>query len=289
MPSPHRAHPATDRIAPASSTSHTLQAGGLRLHYIDYGTAGAAPMLCVHGSAAHGHWYDFVAGAFNAKHHVLALDQRGHGESEWGPPNDYIPQRYAADLAEVVEQLDLRDFVLMGHSMGGMVTLVYAATYPGRIARLIIVDSTLRLTEERAAAMRERGRREPSFASREELIARYKLVPGASTAAPELVRHVAQFADYRHDDGRWRHKFDRNIYKQRRSVDGMQYLARLRIPVLIVKGSLSDRITPEIHADAKAHCPQVEVAEVAASGHHAMLDNPQGFASAVNAFLARHA
>ena len=278
-----------DAAQPAPSTSHTVTAGGLRLHYLDYGSAGRTPMLCMHGGAAHAHWYDFVAAAFSADYHVRALDQRGHGDSEWSDPPDYTTGRLASDLAEVVEKFDLRDFVLMGHSMGGMISLTYAATHPGRVGLLVIVDSTLRLSEDRAAAMREQSKRQSSYATREELVARYRLVPGGSTATPGIVRHVAQNAGRRDADGKWRHKFDRNIYAQRGSVNGMPCFARLRIPVLLVKGAQSTRLSPEVLADVRAHCPHVEFTEVAHSGHHVMLDNPGGFASAVKPFLARHA
>jgi pimeloyl-ACP methyl ester carboxylesterase len=151
-------------------------------------------MLCVHGGGAHAHWFDFVAPGFSANFHVRALDQRGHGDSAWAEPPAYAYTRYAADLAEVVEKLDLRDFVLIGHSMGGMVSLVYAASHPGRLSRLIIVDTTMHMGGERLSAMRNRGTREGSnYATREELVARYRLLP-AGTRAPETIRHLAQTA-----------------------------------------------------------------------------------------------
>ncbi|MGH6631644.1 MAG: alpha/beta fold hydrolase, partial [Burkholderiales bacterium] len=165
-----------DSLQPASYTSRFVEAGGLRLHYQDYGTAGKPAMICLHGGAANAHWFDFVAGAFTGDYHLLALDQRGHGDSEWAEPPDYSYARYAADLAELVEKLDLRDFVLIGHSMGGTVSLEYAATYPGRVGKLVIADSTLQMPEERVAALRGVGSRQGThYATREEFVARYRL------------------------------------------------------------------------------------------------------------------
>ncbi len=106
-------------LQPAPYASRFVDAGGLRLHYLDYGTAGRPTMLCVHGGAAHAHWFDFVAPGFSAGYHVRAMDLRGHGDSAWAEPPAYTYERYASDLAEVVEKLDLRDFVLIGHSMSG--------------------------------------------------------------------------------------------------------------------------------------------------------------------------
>ena len=272
---------------PAPYTSRFVDAGGLRLHYLDYGTPGLPPMLCVHGGAAHAHWFDFVAPGFRSTYHVRALDQRGHGESAWAESPAYTYQDYAADLAEVVEKLDLHDFVLIGHSMGGMVSLVYATTYPGRVGKLIVVDTTMRMGEERISAMRQRGSQEGSkYASREELIARYRLLPPGTQAAPEVLHHLAQQAGRQFSDGTWRHKFDRNVYAMRESRNGLPLWDRITIPALLVKGGLSQRITPEIAAEVHARCPQVKLAEVPHSDHHVMLDNPPAFVNAVMAFLA---
>src|SRR5262245_1060971 len=148
-------------LEPAASTGRFIDVGGLRLHYLDYANgneaAGRPAMLCVHGGAAHAHWFDYVAPFFTSRYHVRALDQRGHGESDWVAPPAYSYNDYASDLAKVVEKLDLRDFVLVGHSMGGMCSLVYAATYPARVGKLVIVDTSMKLSEERLSSMRDRG------------------------------------------------------------------------------------------------------------------------------------
>src|SRR5215210_6872387 len=80
---PHAQQPADTQVGgftAAPSTSHFVEAGGLKFHYLDYGTAGLPPMLCIHGGAGHAHWYDFVAPGFNKDYHVLSLDLRGHGD-----------------------------------------------------------------------------------------------------------------------------------------------------------------------------------------------------------------
>ncbi len=61
-------------LNPASSASRNVEVNGLRLHYLDYGSAGKPPMLCIHGGGAHGHWFDYVASGFASDYHVLALD-----------------------------------------------------------------------------------------------------------------------------------------------------------------------------------------------------------------------
>ncbi|MDO8596465.1 MAG: alpha/beta hydrolase, partial [Sulfuricaulis sp.] len=80
---------ATNGIQPARSVNGFVAAGGLPLNFLDYGSAGRPPMLCVHGGAIHAHWFDFVASGFTTDYHVRALDQRGHGDSAWADPPDY--------------------------------------------------------------------------------------------------------------------------------------------------------------------------------------------------------
>src|SRR5262245_4268408 len=273
---------------PAAFTSRFVEAGGLRLHYLDYGTAGRPGMLFLHGGAAHAHWFDFVAAGFTDRYHVLALDQRGHGDSEWVDPPNYSYARYAADLSEMVEKLDLRDFVLVGHSMGGTVSLEYAATYPGRVGKLIVVDSTLRMTAERVAALRDVGGRQGrQYTTREQFLEGFRLRPAGTTAAPGILRHLAQHSARGFPDGTWRHKFDRNVYATRETTDGLPHWNRIRIPALLVKAERSPRISPEVFAEVKSRCPQVVLAEVAGADHHVTLDNPAGFVRAVRAFLDR--
>lgn len=274
---------------PAPSVSGFVEAAGLRLHYLDYGSAGRPPMLCVHGGAAHAHWFDYTAPGLGTDYHVRALDLRGHGDSAWADPPDYSYARYASDLAEVVEKLDLRDFVLIGHSMGGLVSLVYAANHPGRVGRLVVVDSMMHMTEDRVAAIRSVGqRRGSSYATREDFAARFRLRPAGTTAPPQVVRHMALHGCRQDADGSWRHKFDRDVYATRENLDGMPCWERIRIPALLVKGDRSPRITPRIFSAVQARCPQVELAEVANSDHHVTLDNPAGFVKAVKTFLAGH-
>ena len=271
----------------AEGTSHFAHVNGIRLHYLDYGVAGRRPMLCVHGAAAHAHWFDFVAPGLAEDHHVRSLDLRGHGDSDWAGQETYSFQTYASDLDALVRALDLRDFVLVGHSMGGMVSLLYAATYPGRVAQLVVVDSMMLMPMERIRQMREFGARPASsYATREELMARYRLNPPEThIAAPEVIERMAFFSGRQGPDGRWQHKADRRVYANSQQLAGIPLWERIEIPALVIKGERSTRFGPQKMAEIRARAPQVQWAEVPASNHHVMLDNPQGFVDAVQRFL----
>jgi pimeloyl-ACP methyl ester carboxylesterase len=278
--------PVTDLQA-AGAASHFVEANGIKLHYLDYGTAGRRPMLCIHGGAAHAHWFDFVGPGFTSDHHVLALDLRGHGDSARAAPSTYAWQTFADDIDAFVEKLDLRDFILVGHSMGGMISLVYAATHPGRLAQLVVVDSIMLMPMERVTKMRAFGERPAKgYKTQEELIARYRLEPaGPQLAAPHVLRRMALHSGTQEADGLWRHKADRGVYANFQQIAGIPLWANVKVPALVIKGERSTRFTAEVLGEVRARAPQVRMAEVPASDHHITLDNPQGFIEVVQDFL----
>ncbi len=274
---------------PAAYVESFVEVDGLRVRVLDYGTSGKPHMLCVHGGGANAHWFDFIAQGFTADYHVRAVDLRGHGDSEWDestPPN-YAYSRHAADIHELTEKLDLHEFVLVGHSMGGMVSIVYAAVYPGRAKALIVVDSNLMMTPERIAgfnAVAIRPARE--YATQEEFIANYRVRPGGSTAPPEALRHIARHSGRRFDDGQWRHKIDRRVYADRELFDSMAPWNRIRIPTLLMKAARSTRMATQAIAEVKSRAPHVTTTLVPDADHHITLDNPDGFIRAARDFLA---
>jgi pimeloyl-ACP methyl ester carboxylesterase len=274
-------------LIPAPSTSRFIETNGVKVHYLDYGTAGRRPMVCVHGGAAHAHWFDFVAPGFTPDHHVFAPDLRGHGDSAWADPQTYSFETHAEDIHAFLEKLDLSDVVLIGHSMGGMISLLYATAYPGRVSRLIIVDSTMLMPMDRVLRMREFSARPgKSYATQDELSARFRLEPAKSQlAAPEVIHRMATHSGRQDGEGRWQLKADRRVYTNFRQVPGVPLFEKIKIPALVIKGEHSKRFGPEVLAEVRAKAPQVQSAEVPASDHHITLENPQGFVEAVRKFL----
>ena len=272
----------------AAGTSHFVEANGVKLHYLDYGTVGRRPMVCVHGGAAHAHWFDFVAPGLTPDHHVHSLDLRGHGDSAWSDQHTYTWKTYSEDINAFVEKLDLRDYVLIGHSMGGMVSVVHAAAHPERIGGLVIVDSVMLMPMERVNRMRAFGEK-PSkgYATQEELIARYRLEGGETQmAAPEVLQRMATYSSRQDADGRWQHKADRRVYANFQQIAGVPLWEKIKVPALVIRGGeRSPRFTPELLAEIRARAPQVQMAEVPASDHHVTLDNPQGFVDVVQKIL----
>lgn len=281
----------SDIPKPAPARSCFVDVDAVRLHYLDYGDEQhrgqtRPTLLCVHGSAANAHWFDYVADGLRAEYRVLSLDQRGHGDSTWAADANYTYARYALDLAAVIEHIGVDDLVLVGHSMGGMVSLACAAAAPQRVGKLVIVDSTMILSADRVTAMRGIGDRPGrSYDSQQAYVDNFRLRPDGARDAPSLVRHLAVTGCREFDDGQWRNKFDRKVYASRVRIEGMAFWDKIKIPSLYIKGGLSDRMNDEIAAQIRARCAQIEFAEVPAANHHVTLDNPVGFNVALRQFL----
>src|SRR5881397_3346679 len=99
---------------------------GIRLRYRDWG-GGRPPLLALHGSAAHAHWWDPVAPFLARDYRLLALDWRGHGRSAWPRPPAYRTEDFVADLLGIADRLRLDPLAVAGHSMGGHIALAFAA------------------------------------------------------------------------------------------------------------------------------------------------------------------
>src|SRR5205814_2214410 len=119
---------------------HTVALHGLRFHYTERGEREAPVVVMLHGVTGHARTWDDEGAALASRYRVLALDQRGHGDSDPQPNADYTIARLAADLAAFADALGLATFTLCGLSLGGRVGIQYAGTHPARVSRLVVVD-----------------------------------------------------------------------------------------------------------------------------------------------------
>src|SRR5262249_22092302 len=154
--------------------------------FLEWGGPASAGVLLLHGGAAHAHWFDAVASSLAEGRHVVALDQRGHGESDWARTPAYATQDFATDVIAVLDGLSWSTAVLVGHSMGGHNAIGTAAWYPGRVRGLVIVDSRPSIPAERLVQMKERGTRPPRLHPTVEVaMAAFRLLPPDTLADPE--------------------------------------------------------------------------------------------------------
>jgi esterase len=266
----------------------TISLNGLRFHYLDWGNTDAPALVCLHGFTSHAHSWDTFAAAIRDKYHVLALDQRGHGETEW--TTDYHAQRRVEDLAAFVSELGLNKVVLVGLSMGGRCVYQYTAQHPEQVERLVIVD----IAPESAAAGSQRisdGLRAVDvFDSVDEAFAAAR----AANARPpeaELRARVAHGVMQR-PDGKWTFRYDAVLRTGQRVLAtpaeieaDWASLARITCPTLLVRGQFSDVLNLELAQRMVQTMPNCRLVEVADAGHSVPLDNPTGFREAVRGFL----
>ncbi|MCI0830320.1 MAG: alpha/beta hydrolase [Chloroflexi bacterium] len=130
----------TEEIPTGESTPRELWAdiGALKVRYLDWGGDGP-PLLALHGLASSANWYDIVARLLRDRYHIYAPDQRGHGQTT-SAPDGYDWKSLSDDLAGLLDHIGLDQVAVMGHSWGGNVATNFAADYPGRVSRLIMIE-----------------------------------------------------------------------------------------------------------------------------------------------------
>jgi len=271
-----------------TAVDRTITLRGLRLHHLDWGNPEAPPLLLLHGGSAHAHWWDWFAPAVADRFHVLALDLRGHGDSQWAQPPAYDIDDYAGDVVAFTEALGLHPLRLIGHSLGGTVAAATAARIAARMAALVIVDSRTTARQDRRRFMERLAQmRHPRYRSLEEGIALYRLLPSDSSAPAEILAAVAAHALRQSDDGTWTFKFDRAALAAIKGHDITPDLAQLRCPILAVHGAASPLMPAAAIEALRAAAPQLEAIEIPGAHHHVMLDRPAEFSAAVGEFLKR--
>ncbi len=257
------------------------------------GTGGNRPsILMLHGGGQNRFsWKN--TGQVLADHgfHVIAIDARGHGDSDRAPGGEYTVNTLAGDIAEVLQQIG-RPVVLIGASMGGLTGIQVAFDAgPQVVTKLVLVDVVPRFENEGSHRIR-------NFMTRH--------VNGFDTLE-EAADAIAEYLPYRkrprnleglkknlrHRDGRWHWHWDPQFVTQTGDDPFMEIekLEReamaLSVPILLIRGKLSDVVSPEGVADFLAKVPAAEFVELADAGHTAAGDDNDAFSAAVVAFVSR--
>lgn len=275
--------------APGRSEDGSVQLNGLTFHYLDWGNAHLPDLLFLHGTAQQAHSWDFASLALRDRFHVVALDQRGHGDSGWDPDGRYTPATYLSDTRAFVGAAGLNDLVICGLSLGGRNAYSYAAAEPGVVRALVVVDA--------APRMEERGRdRVGSFvAAQREFDSFDELVSHVHSYLPhrpvEQIRGSLQHTARRFPNGKWAWKYDPRIWTARRGAsdeseeDRWRTLSRVVCPTLFVLGGDSEMVAPDTVARMLTTVPGSRAETVQPAGHLVPGDNPAGFDAALRPFL----
>jgi pimeloyl-ACP methyl ester carboxylesterase len=274
-------------FACGAAVRRSFALGGLTLRALEWPAAGQPPLCLLHGGSAHAHWFDAVVPALRGRYHILSLDQRGHGESDWAEGSAYATENFAADLLGVMEALGWTRMALVGHSMGGHNAMAFAAWHPERLSALCVVDSRPTIPADRLHALHRRGHRGPRrHDSLDAALRSFKLLPPETTAAPALLDHLGRQGIVERD-GRFLYRFDPDCNGSRRPVDAWPLLPLISAPTLLVRGEHSPILPAQLAGDMASRIPGARVAEIPRAHHHLVLDEPARFAEVLGEFLSR--
>lgn len=277
------------RFACETARPRSLRVGGLALNALEWGEPGRPALCFLHGGSAHAHWFDAAIPPFVDHYHILSLDQRGHGASQWAPTPAYATEDFAADLIGVMEAMGWERMTVIGHSMGGHNAMAFAAWHPDRVDRLVVVDSRPSIPADRLQNMHRRGDRGPMrHETLESAIRSFRLLPRETVADPRLLEHLAREGITRRE-GRFLYRFDPACNGQRRPTDGWALLPRITAPTLLVRGEHSPILPREMAAQMLARLPRARLVEIPGTYHHLVLDAPFAFAKELGAFLGQPA
>lgn len=271
----------------------------LRLHFTDWGNGSAPPLILIHGSHDQSRSWDAVAHALRQTFHVIALDLRGHGDSDWAMGSSYSQVDHVYDLACLIKSVGLAKVTIIGHSMGGMVGLTYAGTFPERVSRLIVLDGVISAPGRAAKqidlrianwiadldgiALRNVRRYSSISEGADRILARNQRL------TREQALHLATHALRQNAAGGYRWKFDPYVRARTPNRSSPEDLAalysRIQCPTLLVSGSESFVPDPET-AGLVRHFQQAELVKIDGAGHWLHHEKTDEVVSAIQSFLA---
>jgi pimeloyl-ACP methyl ester carboxylesterase len=274
------------------------QSQGLRLHYSDWGNGSAPPLLLVHGGLDQSRSWDAVARALRARFHVVAPDLRGHGDSDWASGSSYSLADHVYDLTCLIKSAGLEQVAIVGHSMGGMVSLTYAGAFPQNVSRLVVLDGVtnfparsvkpidVRIAEwigDLDKTAQRKIHRYPSVADGAD-----RILARNARLTREQAMHLATHALKRDADGEYSWKFDPYLRARapyRLSLeDNIALWLRIQCPTLLVAGSESFLPDPA-KAGVLGHFRQAELVKIEGAGHWLQHDQPEQVIGLLKTFL----
>ena len=285
-----------------SPTSNSFVSQRLRLNYLDWGNSGAPMLLLVHGGLDHARSWDWVARSLRKDWHVICPDLRGHGDSDWSPDGVYSMPFYVADLAQLVHQHGDGPITLVGHSLGGAISLRYAGLYPENVRRVVAIEglglAPQKMQERQAVPLAQRWRdwlekrralsaRTPRrYASLEDAYARMREENGFLSESQ--ARHLTLHGASRNEDGSWSWKYDNYV----RSGSPMELTDaelhalwhNIECPTWLVHGADSWASHPGKDGRA-SHFRDAHVTSYERAGHWVHHDRFEDFVADLKAFI----
>jgi pimeloyl-ACP methyl ester carboxylesterase len=267
-------------------------ANGIRLHYFDWGNPELPAVVFLHGGGQTAHTWAIVCAALRGERHCLAVDLRGHGESEWSSRIDYSLLSYATDVQHFIAKLGLRRPILVGMSLGGLTAMTYAARPAAEVGGLVVVDVGPAPQPAGSNRIREFMSTTQELDSVDEFVER--ALAHNPTRDPRLLKTSLRNNLHQLPNGRWTWKYDRR-HRERQDIDSLfaaergeltSLLPAIQAPVLILRGARSDVFHDEDAEDLASQLPSARWVRIDGAGHSIQGENPKALIEEVRRFLA---
>jgi esterase len=268
--------------------SHLLD-GSPRLHYLEWNPRGTRTIILMHGNTANAWWWEPVARVIAPEYRLLALDQRGHGDSEWVRPRAYSPTDYAADIARFVAHVapKAEKPVVVGHSMGGLNVLSFARNHPESARGAMAIDIAVTSSRGRDRYLRRLKSipvvAYPDLATAK---ARFRLMPKEGGIAEEVLQEIAEKSLARTEEGGWTLKFDRESFLGGDGLAVLETIKEIAIPTMLVRAEHSRIMTAEGAEQARASNENARLVTIPDAHHHVILEKPEAVARVIEEFVA---
>ena len=277
----------------------TIVVDGCEVHWLAWGEVGAAPLVLVHGGAAHARWWAPHAPMLTQGRRVVAVDLSGHGDSGWR--DVYRAEQWAQEALAVAEAAGgVGRPVIAGHSMGGFVAIVTAAVHGRDLEGAIVLDSPVRRPDPESDE--GRGGR-PGFVQRRvypdraTILERFKLIPPQPSENTWFLDYIAEHSIRAVPEGGYVWKFDPGVFTRRegshRPIDFAARLAEVTCRVAVVNGEHSAIVDQDVRSymtqlleGSPAAAAGVPFVEVPHAHHHLLLDQPLSTVTAIRGVLA---
>ena len=273
--------------------SRNAVANHLRLHFLEWGDPAAPPVLLLHGGNQSAHSWDLVSLHLADRYHVYALDQRGHGDSEWARDGEYGAQPMASDALAFVEQESLVAPVVVGHSMGGMVTMALTGEAPDLPRAVVIVDMGPKVAQVGAEMIRKFVSQNVEFDSIDEFIDRVHAYDPLRSR--EHQERTARYNLIQRSDGKYISKHDRLLHDPdfrdrardftEARADAADGLRAYPGPVLLIRGEQSNILEAGAAEEFVGELADARLVTVPNAAHNVHSQNTPGFLEAIGPFL----
>jgi pimeloyl-ACP methyl ester carboxylesterase len=277
--------------------SHRFEVGDVTIRYLDWGEGSPRQLILLHGLGSQAHTWDTFGNEVTTSFRVIAPDLRGHGESGHSEEG-YAPAHFVGDVKALARVTNLPSFDLVGHSLGALIAIEFAAEHPDLVNRLVLEDGGPGLDTDAARGGSIGNFTRPLAFDTLESAGSWLQAqnPRLSTRSGEEMEQMVKHRMKENWVGRWVFRHDSELYwivddapgwSSEDSKQGWERLASISCPTLILRGEESELLSSDAAAQITDAIPDATLVEIPGAGHSIHSDAPDLFREAVLGFLER--